>query len=310
MFCTLSSAAAQHITQTNRQSVRAATDRVVSARMEERFSLCCLDDVTWVVTAPTGFSGYDFDFTQRFTVRHPSRLETEVVAIARMGAANDYAARYAALKECDIRLIHIPEMYERTSYLPKWLPRLETLTPRSVCFEVRPSAEEVEALLGWPVFVKGARQTSRHKRSLCVARDATEFNSILQAWDSDDILWWQPMVCRELVALRRVADPSPDLLPVAFEFRSFWYRQQLVGIGAYWSAPAYALTARECDDALAVGSEAARLLAAPFVVIDLAQCEDGRWIVIECNDGQDAGYSQIDRVALWQRIVAIDRARI
>jgi hypothetical protein len=277
--------------------------------VDEHFSLCCIEDVTWVVTHPTGLSGYDFAFAPTFHVRHPARLDGEVTAIARMGAATDYTARYEALRAQGIRLVHTPDTYRRTSLLPVWYPRIEGLTPRSLCFDAPPSAEEVGAALGWPVFVKGARQTSRHNKALCVANTPAEFEAIMGAWRGDDILWWQPVVCREWVKLRRVAEPSSDLLPVAFEFRSFWYRGQLGGVGAYWATPAYALNERERADALAVGEEAARRIGAAFLVIDLAQREDGRWIVIECNDGQDAGYSGVDRVALWKRVVAIDAAR-
>lgn len=274
--------------------------------MSERFTLCHVEETTWVVSAPTGLASYDFEFTPRFHVRHPARLDDEVTAIARMGAASDYDARYREFLELGVRLVHSPEEYQRTSLLPRWLPRIADLTPRSLCFDAPPPAEEVGARLGWPVFVKGARQTSRHQKSLCVARDPDEFDAIMRRWAGDEILWWQPVVCREWVALRRVAESSPDLLPVAFEFRSFWYRQKLVGIGPYWNAAPYELSSRERDDALAVGQDAARRVDVPFVVIDLAQREDGRWIVIECNDGQDAGYAGVDRVALWRGVIAID----
>ncbi len=290
-------------------AARATTARATPRPVDEPFTLCLLDDVTWVVTAPTGLSGYDMTFAPRFTVRHPARLEREVVAIARMGATAAYEARYEALRARGIRLVHTPAMYRRTSLLPEWYPRLEGLTPRSCWFDAPPEADEVGARLGWPVFVKGARQTSRHRKSLCVAESPDAFAAIMRQWRHDEILAWQPVVCRAWVALRRVAEPSRELLPVSYEFRSFWYRGELVGVGPWWPSPPYALDARECEAALAVGAEAARRVGAPFLVVDLAQTADGAWIVIECNDGQDAGYCGVDRVALWQRVVAIDRAR-
>lgn len=277
--------------------------------MEEPFTLCCVEGETWVVTHPVGLSNYDFTFAPTFEVHHPARLDREVTAIARMGAATDYEARYAFLREMGIRLVHAPALYQRTSMLPAWYPRIEDLTPRSRWYATPPTADEVGAALGWPVFVKGARQTSRHRRALCVARDADAFEAIMAAWEDDEILWWQEIVCRAWVDLRLVAEPSADTLPVAFEFRSFWYRGELVGIGPYWITHPYGLTEIERAEALRVGGEAARRIGAMFVVIDLAQRADGRWIVIECNDGQDAGYAGIDRVALWRRIVAIDHAR-
>ncbi len=219
-----------------RQRPRPLTARLTGARarrllapVDERFTLCRVEETTWVVTHPTGLSGYDFAFAPTFRVSHPARLDGEVTAIARMGAAADYGARYEALRALGIRLVHTPDTYRRTSLLPVWYPRIEGLTPRSLCFDAPPSAEEVGAALGWPVFVKGARQTSRHNKALCVAKTPAEFDAIMGAWRGDDILWWQPVVCREWAPLRRVAEPSSDLLPVAFEFRSFWYRGEFRG---------------------------------------------------------------------------------
>jgi hypothetical protein len=47
----------------------------------------------------------------------------------------------------------------------------------------------------------------------------------------------------------------------------------------------------------------------PFLVVDVAQDVDGRWWVIECNDGQEAGYAGVSPFALWQRVVELERAR-
>lgn len=57
-----------------------------------------------------------------------------------------------------------------------------------------------------------------------------------------------------------------------------------------------------------MGEEAARRVAVPFLVVDLAQTIDGRWMVIECNDGQESGYAGVSPIGLWQRIVDYERA--
>jgi len=45
-----------------------------------------------------------------------------------------------------------------------------------------------------------------------------------------------------------------------------------------------------------------------FLVVDIAQAQDGRWLVIECNDGQESGYGSVLPVALWQRIIDLERS--
>ena len=59
---------------------------------------------------------------------------------------------------------------------------------------------------------------------------------------------------------------------------------------------------------MAVGKEAARRVAVPFLVIDLAQMVDGRWIVIECTDAQESGYAGVSPIGLWQKIVDYEKA--
>jgi hypothetical protein len=41
----------------------------------------------------------------------------------------------------------------------------------------------------------------------------------------------------------------------------------------------------------------------PFLVIDIAQRQDGRWVLIECNDGQESGYAGVSPFSLWQHVV-------
>ena len=113
------------------------------------------------------------------------------------------------------------------------------------------------------------------------------------------------MVCRELVPLRMVDDAElEDRLPTAYELRTFWWRGELVGRGAYWWDRArYAFSAAELERATEVAAAAARRVDVPFLVIDVAQTRDDRFLVIECNDAQESGYAAVDRHALWSRVV-------
>ena len=114
-------------------------------------------------------------------------------------------------------------------------------------------------------------------------------------------------MCRTWVRLRRVSDPSPLLLPISHEFRSFWYRAELVGIGPYWTTVPYSVSGEERAAAVRLAREAVERLGLDFIVIDIAQTEAGDWTVIECNDGQDSGYAGVDRAGLWRRVIEIDR---
>ena len=129
---------------------------------------------------------------------------------------------------------------------------------------------------------------------------------MLERWRREPLLHWQRVVCREFLELRPVVDVQLGAgLPKVFEFRSFWWGTECVGIGPYWRSPKYELDARERAQALERGVEVARRIGVTFLVIDMAQTVDGRWVVIECNDGQDSGYMGVDRLPMWRRVVDV-----
>ncbi|WP_164009561.1 ATP-grasp domain-containing protein [Pyxidicoccus trucidator] len=269
-----------------------------------------VEERLWVLTAPTGKGIYDFAFDRFFACRRPYALPESMEVLARVGVWNDYAERYRELEGEGVRLVHSPEQHLLATELPHWYPRLTDLTPRSVWFDERPDAETVERLLGWPVFVKGERQTSRHRKSLSIIEGPEQWRQAMDAYAKDSILHWQRVVCRELRPLRRVEEGAPDRIPSSFEFRTFWWRGELVGWGPYWwQGSPYTMTADEQREALGLGREVARRLDVPFLVVDVAQEVSGRWIVIECNDGQESGYAGASPFALWQNILDVERAR-
>lgn len=267
-----------------------------------------LDNTLWVLTAPTGVPIYDFAFDRFFPCRRPWERPATVEAVARTGAFDDYPAQYDQLLSAGVRLIHTPEQHRVSSTLPGWYPLLADLTPRSVWVDALPAAATVGGALGWPVFVKGLRQTSRHNRALAIIAGPDAFDRAMEAYARDPILGWQGVVCREFVPLRLVEDTDPQRIPASFEFRTFWWRGQLVGLGRYWwEARPYGLTDDERSQVVAVAGEAARRVAVPFLVVDVAQAVDGRWVVIECNDGMESGYAGASPIGLWQNVVGIER---
>jgi hypothetical protein len=270
-----------------------------------------LEDCLWIYNAPTGIGNYDFEFSRFFRCQHRWRPQGDTVAVARVGAVSHNDVVYDTLRDHEqIALIHTPEEHLRASELPRWYPLIAHLKPRSLWFETRPPAKVIEEHFGWPIFMKGSRQTSRHQRTLSIIASAEQFEQALNAYAADPILRWQGVVCRDYVPLRHIEDANPNRLPCAFEFRTFWWKCELAGCGRYWwEAKQYRMTALEERDALAVAREAAERVDVSFLVVDVAQAQDGRWLVIECNDGQESGYAGIPAMAIWQRIVDIERNR-
>ncbi|MBX7218460.1 MAG: ATP-grasp domain-containing protein [Blastocatellia bacterium] len=269
-----------------------------------------LEEILWLAHAETGLTVYDFPFERFFPCRRPWERPERLTAIGRFGVTTNYAELYEQLAATGVELIHTPAQYLRASELTEWYPLLSDLTPNSVWFAVPPSLSEVEQHFQFPVFVKGSRQTSRHNAVLSIVRTPEQLETVTDAYCNNPILQWQSFVCREFVPLRKVSGETGEKIPPSFEFRTFWWFGECVGAGPYWAAAAsYQWTKAEEVAALAVARTAAARLQVPFLVVDVAQTQEGRWIVIECNDGQESGYAGVSPFALWHAIVQLERSR-
>ncbi|MCA8918586.1 MAG: ATP-grasp domain-containing protein [Planctomycetes bacterium] len=259
-----------------------------------------------VLTCRTGQPAYDFDFELYFACNHPVALSTPQPAVARVGALAEYGKTYSEYAARSLQLINHPEQHDRASLISHWYPVLEDLTPRTTVWDDLPSADEVTKLFEWPVFVKGERQTSRHQAALSIIRSPGDFDRCMQDYAADPILNWQKLAVREFVPLRPIKGTAGNRVPPSFEFRSFWWHGINVGIGRYWSdAPTYEASDAELRDALEIAGEAARRVNVPFLVVDVAMDAEGRWLVIECNDGQESGYAGVEPLKLWRKILKL-----
>jgi hypothetical protein len=264
-----------------------------------------VEEKLWLLWRPTGFTQYDFNFESHFCCSHPYQLDEPITAVARMGAAPDYQVRYDSLMQWDIRLIHTSSEYSRTSHLPEWYPLIKEYTPKSIWFESLPSAEEILSHFQLPLFLKGERQTNKHSRVQSIIESRDQLEHVLDQWKKDPVLWWQRVVCREFVKLRPVTTYLDSIIPKSYEFRTFWWRTHCVGIGKYWTSENYQLTQNEEAEIRAIGEKVAKVLGVTFLVIDFAQTVEGKWLVIECNDGQDSGYAGVHPRFMWQNIIEL-----
>ncbi len=256
-----------------------------------------------VVSEVVGVSAYDFDFDLNFACEHPFRFDREELCVLRVGAIRDYAAEFNDKLKIGLRPINSPAEHERASELEHWYPLIPDLTPRSQVFDQLPPAAEIESGFRWPVFIKGSRQTSRHSAALSVASNLEDYERVREQYHRDEILHWQKPVVREFVSLLPTEGVVPAQVSPSVEFRTFWWCGVCVGWGQYWyQVPPY--HAADIQSGLDLAHEAVKRLNVPFVVIDIAKTSDGGWIIIECNDAQESGYTGVAPKRLWERILA------
>ncbi len=266
-----------------------------------------LESAIWIAEQKTHIPAYDFQFEPLFKMERP-RITHKVPVIARVGAIADYQQFYGELFQYDYQLINTPSQHRLASELEAWYPLLKDLTPKSQVYEAFPSLAEAQQAIGFPMFIKGNRQTAKHNPDLSIARNETDFLRIQAAYQQAPILHWQKAVCRELVELKPMDLQVRDKVPISFEFRTFWWKGSLVGAGPYWSQYLdYDWTESQRTAALAIAEVAAKRLEVPFLVIDLALTTADDWIIIECNDAQESGYAGVQPMKMWRNIITLEQ---
>ena len=100
----------------------------------------------------------------------------------------------------------------------------------------------------------------------------------------------QGIVYRKFVPLRTL-EMGPNELRYTNEWRFYYYRQQRLSCGYYWSMSDCADKAELKPEALTLAEKIAAIASkhTNFFALDLAETEEGGWILIELNDGQSAG---------------------
>lgn len=151
---------------------------------------------------------------------------------------------------------------------------------------------------GGPFVCKGATNSRKHLWSTHMfAEDWYAARDVFLKLAEDTTIGVQPIYIRQYVPLQRLATGMNDL-PVSEEYRFFCLDGQVVASGFYWSSHIDDLECVPSSDA--VPQEFIQKiigLVSPnirFWVFDVARTEAGDWLVIELNDGQQSGLSEID----------------
>lgn len=167
-----------------------------------------------------------------------------------------------------------------------------------------------QSLRDHPFVVKG-RANSR-KQEWSTKMFAPNFAKAVQiAADlmSDGLIGQQGIIARQFIPLETF-ETAISGLPFANEWRCFYLAGERVAHGYYWgSIDDWAPVDHALDDFLKNGLPLADRIARracqriPFCAIDVAKTKDGRWVLVEINDGDMSGLNgTIDPISLYQGI--------
>ena len=217
-----------------------------------------------------------------------------------------YQELYEAAKEKNILLVNTPAQHQSVMEFDRAYPFLEGLTPKSVTITEDAQCEEAMAALGFPIFVKGAVQSTKADgwRS-CVAETTEELKALIERLLSLSARSRGRVILRQLVKLRHTRTSGLGF-PLGREFRVFLYRGEVLASGYYWEGedPLSRLSSTEESEMLGLATQAARRLPAMYVAVDVGQTEAGEWVVIEVGDAQFCGASRVSLWALWGGLLA------
>ncbi|RLC79110.1 MAG: hypothetical protein DRJ03_24085 [Chloroflexi bacterium] len=159
--------------------------------------------------------------------------------------------------------------------------------------------------------VKGATNSKKQdwntKMFAASKRDALDIAGELS---NDGLIHGQDIIYREYVPLQTF-EIGINGLPFTNEYRFFYLGNHLVSVGYYWSIAEKAeernahVPEEAFTQAQEIADEISKQQYTTAFVLDLAQTEEGNWILIEINDFQMSGLSMIDPAEMYHSLNAV-----
>ncbi len=146
-------------------------------------------------------------------------------------------------------------------------------------------------------FVKGECSSLKNRGpQFAFANSLAEVETLVEYLSNDSWMSRERLVIRPRRDYKRLGT-SDGGLPIFHERRVFTYNGNVLLDGFYWESSRQNITEDIpvlTDDYYTTRDTAVKIAntVAPFVVVDLAQFEDGTWEVIELNDGCQSGLPQ------------------
>lgn len=220
-----------------------------------------------------------------------------------------YEALYKALRAKGYTLINSPEQYKLCHHLPAWYEQLRRHTAASVWTDGVPDPDALRSLLaqlaGRPLIVKDYVKSRKHEwAEACHIPDASDtaralavIGTFIERQDTDLV---GGIVLRECLPLKITGRHPKSGMPQAREVRVFCLRHTPFASIRYWSGEGE-------DDGAEYGFlvEFCRRLDSNFHTIDMAQRDDGGWVVMEVGDGQVSGLQDYDAAAFYDGLFAL-----
>lgn len=213
------------------------------------------------------------------------------LVVGRYACLPYYAELVADLAARGCRLVNSIEQHEYVANFGYYVDIAEHTFPTWFGFQDVPMA-----IRQAPFVLKGRTNSRKFQwNTHMYAQDfrrAMEMSSELM---NDSLIGPQGLIIRQYVPLQRL-ETALNGMPITNEWRLFFYRDELLAHGYYWSIlDDETLIDGVRPEFLAEGIPFAKRVAGMlakrvnFFVLDIARTEAGEWKVVEVNDGQQSG---------------------
>jgi hypothetical protein len=232
------------------------------------------------------------------TERRPDIIENDLV-IGRFSLWPFYSDQAKDIHYVGAKLINNYNQYSYIADLGNYIMDLGKLTPRT-WRDLQDLPENGQFVL------KGETNSKKSNwQKDMFAQNKLEAIAIANRLANDSMIGMQKIYIREYVPLIKYLD-GINGMPVTKEFRFFVAYQTIISGGYYWQnyiddighTPDHNQVPRDFLQKVitAVGKQS------NFYTIDVGQTESGEWIVIELNEGQQAGLSCNDPYELYYNL--------
>jgi len=119
----------------------------------------------------------------------------------------------------------------------------------------------------------------------------------------DPLISQQGIIYRKYIPLKTF-EIGINGLPFTNEFRFFFYKETILAYGFYWSTMENLELGKISDEGIQLAKDVAKIASqhVDFFVLDVAEKQEGGWILIEINDGQMSGLSEINPHVLYSSL--------
>jgi len=206
------------------------------------------------------------------------------------------------IKNFGSKLINSHTEHVYVADLKNWYSHLEGLTPRT-WFALDQIPDQ------GPFVLKGATNSKKNQWHTCMFAETKQkaIDVFVRLTEDGYIGGEQPIYVREYIQLKKLCDPvSSWSAPISEEYRFFVLDGQILIGGFYWEG--YLDIIEERVDPSFVPQDFLQEVidrvkdSIRFFVVDVARTQEGKWIVIELNDGAQAGLSAIKPQLFYERL--------